>query len=54
MSEDLKILKQLIKEVKTEMKGGLLKENKEPKVTGDTLKEYILKDVMKVIRESGE
>lgn len=54
MSKDVEILKQLIKEVKGEMKGGLIKENKEPKLTENTLKEYILKDVMKVIRESGE
>lgn len=54
MSEDIKIIKQLIKEVKGEMKKGLIKENKQPQVTGDTLKEYIVKDVMKVIRETGE
>jgi hypothetical protein len=54
MSEDVKILKQLIKEVKAEMRSGLIKENKERKVTGNTLKEYILKDVMSVIREAGE
>jgi hypothetical protein len=54
MSRDIQILKQLIKEVKDEMKKGLIKENKQPKVTADTLKEYIVKDVMSTIRESGE
>lgn len=54
MSEDVKIIKQLIKEVKNEMSKGLIKESKEPKVTGDTLKEYIVKDVMKVIKETSE
>ena len=54
MSKDVEILKRLIKEVKVEMKKGVIKESKEPKLTRDTLKEYIVKDVMSVIRESEE
>jgi len=53
MSKDVEILKQLIKEVKEEMKSGVLKENKEPKTKKETLNEFVIKNVMEHIRESG-
>jgi len=53
MSKDIEILKQLIKEVKEEMNSKVLKENKEPKAKKETLNEFIIKNVMNHIRESG-
>lgn len=52
MSKDVEILKQLIKEVKEEMKSGIIKENKEPQVKKETLNEYVIKNVMNIIRDS--
>ena len=53
MADDMKILKQLIKEVKEEMKSGIIKESKEPVIKKETLNEFVIKNVMDVIRESG-
>ena len=52
MSEDINILKQLIKEVKEEMNDKILKENKEPKVKKENMNEYIIKNVLQTIRNS--
>lgn len=53
MSKDVEILKQLIKEVKDEMNGKVLKENREVKTKKETLNEFVIKNVMEHIRKSG-
>ena len=53
MANDVEILKQLIKEVKAEMNGKVLKENKEPVTKKETLNEFVIKNVMDHIRSSG-
>lgn len=53
MANDVEILKQLIKEVKAEMNGKVLKENKEPATKKETLNEFVIKNVMEHIRSSG-
>ena len=54
MANDLEILKQLIKEVKAEMNGKVIKENKELVNKKETLNEFVIKNVMSHLRESGE
>ena len=53
----IEMLKGLIEEVKRETKGGVLKENKETAPVKDEsklLKEYVTKNVMNILRESGD
>jgi hypothetical protein len=53
----VEMLKGLIEEVKRENKAGVLKENKETAPAQDesrVLKEYVTKNVMNVLRESGD
>lgn len=55
--QTLETLRAIIKEVKKESKGKVLKESKEVTTTQSEekiLKEYVTKSVMSVIRESGE
>lgn len=49
----LSMLRQLIKEVKTEMKDGkVLTESKKPVEQKQTLKEYVTKNITKILYES--
>jgi hypothetical protein len=53
----MEMLKGLIEEVKRETKAGVLKENKEVAPIKDEsklLKEYVTKNVMNILRESGD
>jgi hypothetical protein len=53
----IEMLKGLIEEVKLESKAGVIKENKETAPTQDEskmLKEYVTKNVMNILRESGD
>ena len=59
MSEDktLEMLRGLIEEVKQETKAGILKESRQPKAVeseSKLLKEYVTKNVMSILRESGD
>jgi hypothetical protein len=53
----IEMLKGLIEEVKRESKAGVIKENKETAPVQDEnkmLKEYVTKNVMNILRESGD